>query len=532
MDSGKFSTGDTGSEVERLQMALVTLGQTVSPHEIKRRFFGPTTREAVMAIQKRHGLPPTGQVNSATARALDTSLGVSNGSAVESSMASKPASSAGSGSGMGMPVPAKAPADAGVSAPSGNAKPIGTVLADPVSAARAHTEARLSKLREILGTSPAAIARPALDKFLALLTESPGSGPEFWAGAARESGLADNVIDDIRFTLELSAVTRQNLPLMTELQRLHKQGTIQGGRDLARFSPDDWKSFIKRASPGSDLRIPADVPGDTAGARLDAYVNEIEAGLRKAYPTRYVVKAFAAKTSIDAQIVKRVLAANAVLDPTSPKVIDLSKLRQSETAAAESAIADLRREIKTFPDFDHRSALASLNAGATEIVNPIRVGVSQFFANAPDFDFRGTNIDKYIADNPKSMNGVKEPVLVTAQLKRMHRVFRVAPDAKAMDALQGEGLHSASRITAVSAEAFMARFRDKLGGHVAAAKAYAAARSVTATVAAITWAARLRSAGPLPAAVGTWPPPDLQVGNAELKRLLDPGGSRPRAAAK
>ena len=126
-----------------------------------------------------------------------------------------------------------------------------------------------------------------------------------------------------------------------------------------------------------------------------------------------------------------------------------------------------------------------------------------------------------VRDHPQAMHGLADPPRVIAQVQRIQRVFRVAPRAEAVNVLMGEGVHSAFRIIRMPAEVFVDRFREKLGGEVAMT-VYAAARSVTAAIAAIAWTARLRSAGPMPAAVGTWPPPPLQVADVELASLLEP----------
>ncbi|MGH9958284.1 MAG: peptidoglycan-binding domain-containing protein, partial [Pyrinomonadaceae bacterium] len=64
--------GDSGDEVARLHKRLELHDVGVSPEERKRKFFGPTTREAVCECQKRHGLEVTGEVNESTAAALST----------------------------------------------------------------------------------------------------------------------------------------------------------------------------------------------------------------------------------------------------------------------------------------------------------------------------------------------------------------------------------------------------------------------------------------------------------------------------
>jgi peptidoglycan hydrolase-like protein with peptidoglycan-binding domain len=78
MDSGKLTVGDCGDEVTRLHETLQTKGINVSVEEVKRKFFGPATREAVCECQKQHGLEATGEVDKLTAAVLSPSGSDSN----------------------------------------------------------------------------------------------------------------------------------------------------------------------------------------------------------------------------------------------------------------------------------------------------------------------------------------------------------------------------------------------------------------------------------------------------------------------
>jgi len=72
MESGKLSIGDFGDDVARLHERLALHGVEISAEESKRRFFGPSTREAVGEFQKTQGIDPTCEVCMATAAKLET----------------------------------------------------------------------------------------------------------------------------------------------------------------------------------------------------------------------------------------------------------------------------------------------------------------------------------------------------------------------------------------------------------------------------------------------------------------------------
>jgi peptidoglycan hydrolase-like protein with peptidoglycan-binding domain len=71
MSSKKLTVGDIGDDVTNLQENLKKHGFNVSSEEEKRKFFGPTTREAVGEFQKIHGIDPTCEVCMATAARLE-----------------------------------------------------------------------------------------------------------------------------------------------------------------------------------------------------------------------------------------------------------------------------------------------------------------------------------------------------------------------------------------------------------------------------------------------------------------------------
>jgi hypothetical protein len=73
MSTEKLNVGDFGDKIARLHATLKGQAFEISTEEIKRKFFGPSTREAVCESQKRYGLEVTGEVDEATAATLSTS---------------------------------------------------------------------------------------------------------------------------------------------------------------------------------------------------------------------------------------------------------------------------------------------------------------------------------------------------------------------------------------------------------------------------------------------------------------------------
>src|SRR5262249_17827704 len=66
MPAPKLSVGDVGDDVAQLHQKLGRSGLNVSPEEIKRKFFGPSTRAAVADLQRATNVEVTGHVDDAT----------------------------------------------------------------------------------------------------------------------------------------------------------------------------------------------------------------------------------------------------------------------------------------------------------------------------------------------------------------------------------------------------------------------------------------------------------------------------------
>jgi peptidoglycan hydrolase-like protein with peptidoglycan-binding domain len=78
MPEAPLAVGAYGGNVAQFQNALLRLGFSLPESEIRRSFFGPTTRQAVQQLQLSHGLPVSGEVDGNTAAALTAGLAVAD----------------------------------------------------------------------------------------------------------------------------------------------------------------------------------------------------------------------------------------------------------------------------------------------------------------------------------------------------------------------------------------------------------------------------------------------------------------------
>jgi hypothetical protein len=114
---------------------------------------------------------------------------------------------------------------------------------------------------------------------------------------------------------------------------------------------------------------------------------------------------------------------------------------------------------------------------------PMRVGVSQFFTNATDFDIRTHRVDSYVALRGDTIfQGIAESdrPAVVEQVKRLQRVFQLSTSADSAAALLAAGLDSAHAIAKMPRNSFLAQHSVTLGGEAAAADVYERAKHINA----------------------------------------------------
>ena len=128
-------------------------------------------------------------------------------------------------------------------------------------------------------TATASITQSKAEQLLLLYGNHQGSVQAFWQGLRNNPDFKDSV-DDVQFSLQAGLVGGNFLPMVTALQERRKAGEIHDWKDLARWSPIQWKSVVTSA--------PADTPGDTAQAKVDQYVATLVTALEKAFPTQAI----------------------------------------------------------------------------------------------------------------------------------------------------------------------------------------------------------------------------------------------------
>jgi hypothetical protein len=258
LNSGRLQIADE----ERLRAEERLRSERAAAH------FGAATRDLVAAFQEQHRIERSGLVDERTAALLNAEL--------ESIGAFRP-------------------------------DPTPRPLRD------AYREALIEKVVPILQTSRTLRGDAAFERFTALLAAETDVEPRSWDRIASEAELSDEQIGEVKLTLEFGTLTRHDVPLVGELQSLRHSGRIRSGRDLVDLSTDEWKTPIRRA-----FARRREGPSEPSDSQIAAAAADIQARLRKAYPTRYVAKALASPPSFDLPMLRRVMAANPDLDPAMP----------------------------------------------------------------------------------------------------------------------------------------------------------------------------------------------------------------------
>jgi len=112
-----------------------------------------------------------------------------------------------------------------------------------------------------------------------------GSPDALWEALER-SDLAE-VLPHVRRTLQLSAMTRDHLPLVAAVQKRFAEESLTSLRDLATWTRDDWEALIaSQDDSGEAVGVPAGIAGDDERSRRAEYAERMTREFEATFPTR------------------------------------------------------------------------------------------------------------------------------------------------------------------------------------------------------------------------------------------------------
>jgi hypothetical protein len=300
------------------------------------------------------------------------------------------------------------------------------------------------------------------EAFLTRYNDHQGAIEAFWQQLRAQPEFKDNsLVDQLQFTLQLSALTGGNAPLV---QLLRQGKGIASPRDLTSLDVQGWQERITAADPQGE-QIPATIKGDTVEEKVANYAGSIVETLRAAFPMNYVARGIAEQPQIDLPLVKQVLALNESFDPrySASEKLNWGDLSEQEQKRARDSLAALRAELTMFPGL----RLDEVRA-ADSFVNVVRADVQQVLVGDSDFDLGAVQIDEYLAGPGKAaMPDDARRATVADQLKRMQRVYQITPRYEQMAALLANGFESAAGPASMPEALFVAQ----IGGEVGAEQA-------------------------------------------------------------
>lgn len=98
--------------------------------------------------------------------------------------------------------------------------------------------------------------------------------------------LTAETIRQVKLTFELGALTRNHIPLASELTNRYQSGAVKAKRELAKLSREDWKTIFKEKLPdGTPIGVPDNIDGADDEAKMEQFAVILEQRFERAYPT-------------------------------------------------------------------------------------------------------------------------------------------------------------------------------------------------------------------------------------------------------
>jgi Tc toxin complex TcA C-terminal TcB-binding domain/Neuraminidase-like domain/Salmonella virulence plasmid 28.1kDa A protein len=140
------------------------------------------------------------------------------------------------------------------------------------------------------------LATPSAETQAALLNayvEHQGPIQDFWKSLGQDPQFQDPVlVARLQLTLQLGALTANQVPVVKALLDLHDPQPIASPRDLARFDSVAWSKLIEQS--GGVAVVPSSITGKTDQERLDKYAATMARVIEAAFPTAVVASRVAA----------------------------------------------------------------------------------------------------------------------------------------------------------------------------------------------------------------------------------------------
>ncbi|HVK55413.1 MAG TPA: hypothetical protein VM532_10340, partial [Burkholderiales bacterium] len=217
-----------------------------------------------------------------------------------------------------------------------------------------------ASLKELLSVS---LQEPKLrEDFVRAYVHHKGPIQGFWK-ALRTRPDFQGRVDELQFTLQLSAFAANHLPLVLELTRMRKQNEIGELKDLTRFDEKSWLDIISRGAGNGPIGAPPDIPGKDDDEKRRIYAKAITHMVEDAFPTAFVTQRLRADSVLGQSDLVKFFNANPNYKIKSGRLG--AYLRENpgafdgiqDVAAAKKRINAFQRVYKLAPRYEHAAAL-------------------------------------------------------------------------------------------------------------------------------------------------------------------------------
>lgn len=239
--------------------------------------------------------------------------------------------------------------------------------------------------------------------FLRRYAAFDGPPERFWSNLRRTGAFAEKV-DDLQYTVQLSALTGAHEPLVRHLLGSRGREGFRRLEELASLDQKAWEGVIReqQLADGESL-VPASIPGGDDDAKVRLYAQTLDRVVSDVLPTETVAYAAAA-------------------DDGKPS--DVRRFWQNVTGAIEAGDNDLQ-------------------LGAVDV-------------------------PAYLSGKAELLRGVRDVDAVTGHVQSVQRLFNLTTAPSEIDALMATDLPSAEAVVRLGSGSFMQRFGPQLGGQRAA----------------------------------------------------------------
>lgn len=126
-------------------------------------------------------------------------------------------------------------------------------------------------------------------ELLRLYDDHKGSPKSFWEALGKDPSFRSHV-EDLRWTLQLGALTGHHVPLVKDLLRRRAAGEIHALKEMAGWTAADWRERMASSGEKGAIEAPPHAPGATAEEKKENYARLLERMMEDAFPTEAFVQ--------------------------------------------------------------------------------------------------------------------------------------------------------------------------------------------------------------------------------------------------